>query len=469
MINAKTKYQKLALNSILFAVGNFGSRLISFIMLPLYTFALSPGEFGISDLLLTTISLLLPIISFNIFEAVLRFGMDESINNKAVITNGLIVSFVNSGVLLLLLPIFNVFDIQYSGFIVAILIVQLFQSLLSQFAKSENEIKLYAVNGMLLSFLLALSNFILLVYFKLGISGYLWSILIANFISNVYLSRKMKIREAIDLKLRNFLLIKEMLKYSVPLVPNSIALWVSNTASRYFILYFLGSTMNGIFAVANKIPTLLGVLNTIFFQSWQMTAIEEFESNEKSEFYSKIFNMFAKLLFFCSTIIIFFLKPTLYFVVSNDFFESWRYVPFLLLSVIYSSFSGFLGTNYIAAKQTKGAFYTTIVGATINTILNFILIPTLGLSGAGISSAVSFFCLWMIRSKDTQKYVQVRLDLNVFIINHLIFFIQIVCLFLLNGINMYLIQGILVVMSLLYNKEVSLEIVKKVVLKFQAR
>src|SRR5699024_6034075 len=103
--------------------------------------------------------------------------------------------------------------------------------------------------------------------------------------------------------------ILSMLQYSIPLIPNSIAWWASNTINRYFILFLIGTSANGIFAVANRIPSLLSIVNSIFFQSWQLSAVEEYDSKDRNSFYTNVFNSYIKILFICTSGILVILKP----------------------------------------------------------------------------------------------------------------------------------------------------------------
>lgn len=182
-----------------------------------------------------------------------------------------------------------------------------------------------------------------------------------------------------------------MLIYSIPLIPNALMWWVMNASNRYFILFFVGASANGLFAVANKIPSFLSILNTIFFKAWQLSAIEEYGDESKAKFYSQTFYYFSVVMFVGTSIILMILKYMMGILVSEEFFSSWQFIPFLLIGIVFSSFSAFLGTNYIAAKQTKGIFRTSLIGGTINIILNLIFIPLVGTNGAAISTMISFW------------------------------------------------------------------------------
>lgn len=215
-----------------------------------------------------------------------------------------------------------------------------------------------------------------------------------------------------------------MLLYSIPLIPNAIMWWAMSSLNRYMIVFFLELSANGIYAIASKIPSLLSIINSIFFQAWQMSAIEEANSKEKSKFYTNVFNVFSVFMLITTSIILVHLKLIMS-IFSDNYYDSWKYVPFLMLGVVFSSYSSFLGTNYIAAKKTTGVFKTSVVGAIINITLNFLLIPFIGLYGAAIGTMVSFMVIWILRIIDTRNFVTIKINLYKLILSFIIIFIQI--------------------------------------------
>ncbi|MCD5003724.1 polysaccharide biosynthesis C-terminal domain-containing protein [Enterococcus saccharolyticus] len=460
---SENKYKKLFNNSILFAIGNFGSKFITFFMLPLYTYQLSQADYGITDLIQTTVSLLIPVVTLSVFDAVLRFAMDKEYDRKKVFSIGVYITFVSSLCLSIIGLICLAFNEKYVFYVIIILIIQNIQVLFSQFVKAIQQVKLFAVNGILLSFLTALFNILFLLVFKMELDGYILALFLANLISNLYLFFKGNLFQYIEWKNISKALLVDMTKYSTPLIPNSIAWWVTNAVSRYFILIFLGPSANGIFAVANKIPTLLSVLNSVFFQSWQMSAIEENNSGEKEHFYSTVYNLYYQFLFISTSGILLILKPIIIMIVSPEFYISWKYVPLLLLSVLYSSLSGFFGQFYIAAKKTKGLLSTTILGAIINVLMNVILIPLFGLQGAALSSAISFFVIWIFRIRDTKKIVKININNKNTLFNHVFLIFQILSLYVLDGNVMFLSQILLFFIVLIVNRETIIKIIKKIV------
>lgn len=267
-----SKYKKLLGNSLIFAVGNLGSKLLVILLVPLYTRYLSTGEYGMVDLVTTTTNMLAPILSLSTYDAVLRYVLDKKYNDDVILSNGLIITVIGAlfSVVLLL------FDIAYAEYLCIILVLQSFQTLFSHYARGIGRVKLYAVNGLLHTLVTSGFTVLFLVTMAMGIDGYFLAIIFATLFSILFLFFTMRLYRVFKIKKMELPIIKKMLTYSLPLIPNSFAWWLNNASSRYFILFFLGVSTNGLFAVANKIPALLTMLNNIFFQSWQLSAVEEY-------------------------------------------------------------------------------------------------------------------------------------------------------------------------------------------------
>ena len=425
-------YKKLVNNSMIFAVGTLGSKIVALLLVPLYTYYLSTAEYGTVDLVVATINMLLPVVSWSVFEAVLRFSLDEKESPEETLINSLAIAFISYVAFVLLYPLLaylNVFD-NTLFFLYIILLLQILERILSQYLRGLGEVKKFAINGVLLSFTTGLFNILFLVVLGLNLKGYFWAMIVAYAISIIYLLITSKAFRSFDRKLINVDKMKNILKYSIPLVPNSITWWVINASSRYFISFFVGLGANGLYAVASRIPSVLNMLYQVFNQAWQLSAIEEFESDNRTVFFSKVFNYLSTFMFLGASVVIIFTKPIFSMLFAPEYFDAWMVTPFLLIGTVYSSFSSFLGTNYIAAKETRGIFNTSVYGGVISLALNFLLIPTIGLTGAGVSSLVSFIAMFIFRYIDTKKYLQLNLDIKNLILNTMIVLTQILVLLL---------------------------------------
>lgn len=445
-------YKKLVNNSLVFAVGNLGTKLIIFLLLPLYTSYLTKSEFGLVDLFTTTLSCLIPIFTLSIFDSVLRYAMDKNYDKQAVLINSIVVTLCGFILSILFYPIFiNI--LPFDNLIIYFYLILFFQSInstLTQYVRAQGKIRLFAVSGIINAFILLVCNVIFLMGYHMGIIGYLISLIFANIITFLFLIIKGKLRYSFKVSKINVKLTKEMLLYSIPLIPNALMWWIMGLSDRYIITYFLGLSATGIYAVANKIPSVLNMINSIFFQAWQMSAIEEYDSKDKSKFFSNVFNVFSIVMLVSTSIILVNLKLIIKFFVADNYYEAWEYVPFLLLGVVFSSFSGFLGTNYIAAKKTKGVFKTSVIGAIINIIVNVILIPKIGINGASIGTMVSFGAIWILRVIDTKTFVDISINYKKIGLTFIALIIQIKLLYM-NLSYEYFFQIIILLFIILLN------------------
>lgn len=460
------KYQKLAMNSLIFAIGNMGSRFISIIMVPLYTRFMTTSEYGQVDLVTTAISLLLPIISLAIGQAVIRFSVaySESDDRKRIFSNAVALNILGTlllGLVFLILQPFHLFHGLLAYFTI-LLILQLFGDTISQFVRGIGRVRQYAINGILTTIITAGLNILLIVQWQQGVDGYLLSMIVAAAISDFYLFIVSRGFNLFSIRHLNKKLLGSMLIYAVPLIPNSIMWWIINGSTRYFILFFIGAGANGLFAVANKIPSILSIATNIFSQAWQLSAFEEQDSSDKAGFYTSVFKNYYTVLFIGASIILIIAKPLIIYTVGQQFSSSWELVPFLLLASMYQSFSGFLGTTYTASLQTKGVFTTSILAAMVSFIANLVLLPIIGVYGAGIGTCLGFVAMWWIRLKDTKKIIGLSVNLKEYALLNIVFFIQTGIMYLFNNSTLVVAESLCFILMCLVVHQNLYSVIKKV-------
>ena len=460
-------YKKLINNSIIFAVGTLGSKVVSFLLVPLYTYYLSTVEYGTVDLVITTVNMLIPIVSVSAYEAVLRFTMDKNEEPDVILSNSLLIALGGFLIAILFYPVLNYFGVLNGNliYLYLILIAQMVERILAQYTRALGKIKLFAANGILLTFSTGILNIIFLVFLNLGVLGYYWALILSYTISATFLLIASRAYSDFRVSYINKPKLKVLLDYALPLIPNSLMWWLINASSRYFITWFISVGANGLFAVASRIPSLLNIVYQVFNQAWQLSAIEEYESNNKSTFYSNIFEILYVLMFLATSAMILIVKPMFSYLFASDYYTAWRIVPYLLLGAVFSSFSSYLGSNYVAAKQTKGVFKTSVYGGIISLLFNITLIPTLGIVGAGLSSMISFYVTFLIRYHDTQQFIQMAIDWKKFYINIGLIFAQVALLYSGIGIYLELVIGIILLLAQLFINQKPILTILKMFLK----
>ena len=432
-----SKYTKLIKNTRLFAISSFGSKILTFLILPLYSFVLTTTEFGIVDIYLTSLNLLLPVVSLSIFDAVFRFVIDAETSKKKLeffqtgITFSLLCTFISSLVTLTVSLILKDQLVNIWLFWV-LLIFQMFISCLQQFVRAIDSVKIYSVSSVLYTFSYLICNIILLVLLKYGVTGYLLSYVFAGIITSSYLiiasQSKIKQLGKFRLSLRH---LKSMLRYCIPLTPNAILRWVMNTINRWFILYHCGMSSNGLYAFASKIPTMLSMLTGIFFQAWQLSAIDETKEKDRS-FSNQVYSAITIVCFIVTTLILVFTRPMLEMFTEQSYWTAAEYIPFLLLGVVFQIYASFYGTIYIAYKKTWAILVTSAVGAVISIIGNALFVPLYGVQAACITTMISYFFVWVIRVVDTRRICIIEINKPFVVSSTLLMILQAVTFFIFD-------------------------------------
>jgi O-antigen/teichoic acid export membrane protein len=398
-------------STLIYTIGNIGSKIITFCLLPVFTFYLSKSELGKYDLMLNTISLMVPFVNLQISDAVYRWLIeskgDDLVRRKAI-TNGLVIVTVSTLTFIGLFSLVSVFiHFEYRVYFVLILLVSCYLPFFQQIVRGLGNGKLYSAVGIINALLIALVNAFFIAFVKNGIAGLFFALILANAISIGFIIYSLKLNKYVSLNLFDFAEAKKMLGYSWPLIPNMISWWLISTIDRYIILYFLNTDANGIYAVSTRFPTIITVINSVFLLAWQDHAVV---NSSESEFVSSTFRKYIIFEFSLIFLLIASSKFMVEYFIDERYLESWRYMPLLYLGVAFSSFAAYVGVGYQRERKTTGIFVTTLVGAVINIAVSSVLINFIGLYAPGIGVFVSFLVVYLIRLKETKSFFPVAVD-----------------------------------------------------------
>lgn len=442
------RYKKLASNTFIFAIGTFSSKLLVFIMLPLYTRVLSNSEYGELDLIVQACNILIPIMSVGILNAIIRFGLDNSTNAKNVFSIGLVTTFLGFVGLLILTPILKriYFISEYIIYVYLFILMSSLHSLCSNFIRTQEYIKLYAFDGVLRTVLTIAFNLIFLVEFEYGIAGYLLATILSDLISAVVLFIAAKLYKYVGLSYIDKITFKDMLKYSIPLIPTTVSTWIISMSDRYILSYILGSGANGLYAIAYKVPTIITIVAGIFMDAWQISAMDEYQKGDKGAFFSKVLKVYSSLLFCGASVIITFTKLIIKLLASVKFYSAWEYIPVLVIAIVFASLANFIGSIYMMHKKSEYIFTTTAVGAIINIILNLFLIPKYGIQGAAIATLISYIGMFLIRAINSRNFMTIFWDIPKLILNTVVIIVQ--SIIMLSEIDNWFIYELILVSTI---------------------
>lgn len=408
------RYSRLGRNTILVFIGNIGAKFLQFLMLPLYTRWLSIEEFGMVDNINIYAMFLLCVATCCITDAIFVFPKGGSLEKCTIyFTAGIIFSFGSllfTAICIFFLKRFFPSGIySYIDHIWLIYLLQVsffYQQYFQQFARSIDAMKVYTVSGILVVLLSVFFSIILVPTWK--VQGYVFSLFLANMGTAGYSFFVSKMYAYLSVPKFCWIACKSMLAYSIPLIPNSIMWWLVTSLNRPLMEKYLGMHSIGLFALANKFPSALTLLVSVFMLSWQISVFEEFGKKGYKEFYNQAFSVITLFLMFCCCLMTIFSREIINIFATKEYSEAWIYMSILTLGVAFSCMSSLSGINFSVVKQSKYYFYSSLWAGIAAVILNVILIPNYGIMGATLSVCISFFIGAIIRIYYSWQFVQLE-------------------------------------------------------------
>lgn len=467
------KYKKLATNTIIMAIGKFSSTALSFLLMPFVTRMLVTGEYGAADLIQQTANVIIPIAFLQINSAALRFALDKDADKANVFSIGIRITLIGYVVFLLFAyPIsqitINSFNLgEYILLIYAFVFVSGCRQLCQQFVRGCNHVRTYTWDGLIATATTLLFNLLFLGVFKWGVTGYIVAIIASDACSIIFLFASCKLWRYVKFRTLDKSLTKEMLKYSIPMMPSIILWWIINVSDRYMVTYFIDQSANGLYTAASKIPNFIILFSTIFCEAWQLSAVDEYDSDSKAEFFTNVFRVYNGGVFVAASGLIIACQLFTKILVSGSYYESWQYVPILIISTTLSCFVNFLASVYMASKKTFMSMLTALAGAVTNFVLNLILIPKMGANGATIATVSAFIVVFVLRAINTRQYVKIDFKAPVMTLEIIILAIQsAVMIIMKSGAVMYAIEIALFVIMLVFNFKPVKELINLLIGKF---
>ncbi|MEI3216212.1 MAG: oligosaccharide flippase family protein [Lachnospiraceae bacterium] len=467
MVKERNNY--LIKNTIIFTLGNFGSKIISFFLVPLYTNALTAAEYGVADLVTTIGTVAIPILTLNISEAVMRFALDKDADKEKITQIGTRILLIGIMVGLLIFPISGFFNkISRYSVCVYFYIISLAASQLYLCDLRGKELLIYyAIGNVLNTFFIAVLNVLFLLVLKEGIKGYLEAYIIANVLTAIYAIIAGKGYKSLCFIGIDKKLLIQMIKYSIVLIPNSFMWWIMNSSDRIMVSSMVSVAANGIYAVSYKFPTLVSTLTTIFNQAWSYSAIREEGTADEIEYNNKIFKALIGMVMLIGIAMLTFAKPFLRVYVSKEYYVSWKYIPFLTVGCVYLTMASFMATSYTVHKDSFGYLFSGMFGAMFNIVMNFVLIPLIGVYGAAIATCISYILVFVFRLFHTRKYIRYSIYNNEFIMGSVILILSAGLMFV-NKLIAFILQLVFLVVTVYLLSDTWLPIMRKM-LKLKGR
>ncbi len=395
-------------NTMILGIGTMFTKMFAFIMLPFFSRWLSAEDYGTFELFCTYITLMFPVLTFSCGEAVFRFLLEkETIDErKPIVTGGYFVLI--SGLAMAVMLSIVLYVLNHSTLVLPFMVMLIAESLYnfnSFISRGLKKISNYTFANILFSISMSVSVVIFVYVFDFKLYGIMYGYAIGYATSAAYMMLRGRIISYINPNSIMKQNIKEMLKYSIPLIPNSISWWIANVSDRTIIRIFLGATFNGVYAIANKIPALCTSLFTVFHLSWQQNASETINDSNRDIYYSTVYNKMIQV-FISICICVLSLNFVFFeYILDFKYLTAYNHVAILLLAVAFSFIAQFFGGIFIGLKMSKVNGSTTVIAALTNLVVHYALIKFIGLYAASVSTLVSCVVLFVIRFVKIKKQV----------------------------------------------------------------
>lgn len=408
------KSKEFLKNTIVIFIGKFSTQFVALLLLPIFTYYLTASDYGMVDLIQTYIMLFVPLLTLRLDSVAFRFLIDTRSDKEAekkantnimvCLAAQCIVSLVITGILAIFL------NFQY--FILAIFstVAMMISSVLLQAVRGMGNNPVYSKASIIAAVSTLVVNLVLIIALKWGADSILIASIVANLLCSIYIFMKNKIYSKVKLELLDKKLIKEMLAYSLPMVPNSFSWWLVNVSNRTIIVWLINTTANGIYAVSCKFSSIINSIFAIINMSWQETASVHINDKDASEFFSKTINYILGISISVSIFLIAILPFAFSILIGDEFAEAYQYIPILLVSDIFNILIGLIGGIYVAKKMTKEIAKTTFLSGIIGLVLNLILVKRLGIYAIAISTLIAYGVVAIHRYIDVQKYIKIKIS-----------------------------------------------------------
>ena len=444
-----SKYKFLLSNTGLFFISTFSSKFLVFLLMPIYTSVLSPDQFNTVDLMTQTANLLIPFVSLGIPNSIIRFGLDKNYSKRGVFTVGAFTYMLGFLVLLAFYPVIVkiTFINQYIRYLYLYLFCSCARTLVQQFVRARMLTRLYAIDGILATVNTLFFVYLYLIKFQMGAMGYILATITADFISFLFLSIISSCWKYFSPRKAKGELAKEMLTYCLPLIPTSVFWWITNVSDHYLVTAIVGASVGGIYAISYKIPSIVNLVSTIFTEAWQISAVKEGQEENPEKFFTTVFKAYQGIMFMGGAGLILICRVMVSLMVAKEYYESWRFIPVLIMATIFSSFSGFLSSIYMVQKDGKSNLFTMMAGALSNVVMNIVLIPKWGAQGAAIATFISYLLVFTLRAIGTKKFININISPAFMLTNLLL--TGALAFVMVNEINYWLVISIVLTVAII--------------------
>lgn len=431
-----SREKQFAKNTVILSIGKFLPKLSSVITLPILSAYLSKAEYGTYDLIFTLVMLVIPIATLQIQSAAFRFLIDcrgDHDTSSGIISNIFAVTLpITILVSVVMQFFFPTYDLAVRGMITAYFFIDTIHLTIGQIARGLDHNKDYTISSVTQSLVFIAGVFAGVYLLKGGLFGAVSALVVSQIFGTVFLTVRIRLFTYLAPRRISSVRIREMLAYSWPMVPNNLSTWILKLSDRLVITGFLGIEANAVYAIANKIPNLLSIAQSVIVMAWQENASIAVGDKDADKYYSRMLDRMFCLMVGCTALLIAATPLLFRLLIRGDYSEAYYHMPVLILAMFFFAMSSYFGGIYVAHKKTANVGISTMVAAAINLAIDFAFVNVIHIWAGSISTLVAYAVLYFYRMVNVQKFqpVQVKIGKQIGLIAALA--VMLACCFVRN-------------------------------------
>lgn len=409
--------RRLFKDTFILFIGNISTKLISFLLVPLYSFYLLPEDYGTYDLYLTFLSMLYVIVSLQAVESSFRFIQDSQNKEqqKKTVTNAAIIAGVGC---LLLGAVFLFITYLHRPFLYCkefylYTVMSIFANLFLQTLRGMKSTVRYVIISVVSGLASALINIILITKLSWGGYSILVTPILVNFSVIIMCLFWGRFYAFLDIRYLSLKELRRQIEFSLPLVPNAICIWLLGALGRYILLFYYTKEDVGLLAFTLKFPQLLSTVSSIFIMAWQVNLIQSYGDKDRDSFSSRIFNQYFQIMLSLIVVILPLLKVVIFTCLGKDYRMTWEFIPIFFFGVTIASFAQFFNLGFYGAKKTRKVFINSIIAIVVYGVLGGILAKKYYIYGIGAAYGISELCRWLYIKRNIKEYLKVAVNWNI--------------------------------------------------------
>jgi O-antigen/teichoic acid export membrane protein len=410
---------KVLENSFFYTFSSLLMNAFAFLLLPIYTMFLTPKDYGITNLINSFTNVAIFIVAFSLYSSVIRFYTDfKNDIDKLKQFYGTVITFIFiSGLIFLILGLLfhNIFVSYFFmniSFFPIVLMAMITIPFVSLHVIHQNILqgrqqgkKLTIINLVVFGIQVCLNLFFIGVL-KFGAIGVLLATLVTNVGYSIYmlidLIKTNLIVFCLDIKI-----LKEALKYSIPIMPHNLSTSIATFASRVFINNRGSLESVGLFSVASQFGTIVDVVQSSVNQAFAPW-FYDMMNNKSEDTYREIVKLSHLLIIFYSLlymVIGLFSQEVIILMTNKRYIMSWTVIPILVVAFsVKSIYYFYINILFYYKDAAKKIFIATVIGSFSDVIIAFFLVPLFGMYGAAISFLIAKIIVVSIVVLMSRKY-----------------------------------------------------------------